>query len=74
MGAASDFPSEGLRRFVVNGVYWGLGMEVPEKANVEFVDPFNPTMYGFGSFRKGLKASDHALGKELPAGAAQEKK
>ncbi len=68
MGAASDFPSEGLRRLVVNGVFWGLGMDVPEKANVEFVDPFNPTMYGFGSFRKGLKASDHALGKELPAG------
>ena len=74
MGAASDLPNEGLRRLVVNGVYWGLGMEVPEKANVEFVDPFNPTMYGFGSFRKGLKASDHALGKELPAGASQEKK
>ena len=74
MGAASDLPNEGLRRLVVNGVYWGLGMEVPEKANVDFVDPYNPSMYGFGGFRKGLKAADHALGKELPAGGTPEKK
>ncbi len=68
MGAASDLPNEGLRRLVVNGVFWGLGLEVPEKANVEFVDPFNPKPYGFGGGRKGIKAADHALGKELPAG------
>ena len=69
MGAASDLTSEGLRRLVVNGVFWGLGMDIPEKANVEPVDPFNPTMYRSNAFRKGLKAADHALGKELPAGS-----
>lgn len=68
MGSATDLESEGLRRLVVNGVYWGLGLDVPEKANVEYVDPYKPLMYGFNGARKGIKISDHALGKELPAG------
>jgi hypothetical protein len=74
LGAASDLKNEGIRRLVVNGVFWGLGMEVPAKADVETLDGYNPTMYGFGTFRKGLRASDHALGKVLPEGAAPEKK
>lgn len=68
MGAASDLTNEGLRRMVVNAVYWGLGMEVPKKANVAYVDEYKPTMYGFGGFRHGIKPSDHALGKVLPPG------
>lgn len=74
MGAATDLQSEGLRRLVVNAVYWGLGMEVPEKADVTYVDEFKPTMYGFGTYRRGLKPSDHALGKVLPGGKPPEKK
>lgn len=66
MGAASDLDNEGLRRLVVNAVYWGLGLEVPAKANVELVDPWGATFYGFGGERKGGKVADHALGKELP--------
>ena len=69
MGAASDLTSEGLRRLVVNGVFGGLGMDIPEKANVEPVDLFTPTMYRANAFRKGLRAADHALGKELPTGS-----
>lgn len=69
MGAATDLQNEGLRRLVVNGVYWGLGMDVPAKANVEYVDPFYPTDYGFGSYRKGIVPADHELGKSLPAPA-----
>lgn len=68
MGAATDLQSEGIRRLVVNAIYWGLDMEVPDKANVAYVDPFQPTMYGFGDFRRGIKPSDHALGKVLPEG------
>ncbi len=67
LGAATDLQSEDLRRLVVNAVFWGLGMEVPEKANVEYVDPFHPSKYGFKSFRTGIKPADHALGKSLPA-------
>ena len=68
MGAATDLQSEGLRRMIVNAVYAGLGMDVPKKANVNYVDPYKPLFYGFGSFRRGIKPSDHALGKVLPGG------
>jgi hypothetical protein len=68
MGSATDLKSEGLRRLVVNSVYWGLGIDVPEAANVEYVDPYEPLMYGFKSGRKGIKIEDHAMGKKLPEG------
>jgi hypothetical protein len=67
LGAATDLQSEDLRRLVVNSVFWGLGMEVPEKANVDYVDPFHPSKYGFKGYRTGITAADHALGKSLPA-------
>lgn len=67
MGAANDLLNEGLRRMVVNGVYWGLGLDVPQKADVEFVDPYQPSMYGFKGQRPGLKPADLALGKPLEA-------
>jgi len=68
MGAATDLQSEGLRRMIVNAAFAGLGMEVPKKANVDYVDPYKPLFYGFNTFRRGIKPSDHALGKILPAG------
>ena len=61
MGAATDLENEGLRRLVVNGIYWGLGMEVPKKANVEIVGEYKPTMYGFDGFKRGGKPSDYEL-------------
>lgn len=61
MGAASDLASEGLRRLVVNGVFWGLGLDVPAKADVTPVGTFEPLMYGFNGGKKGVKPSDHAL-------------
>ncbi|MGI9239793.1 MAG: ThuA domain-containing protein [Verrucomicrobiales bacterium] len=69
LGAATDLQTEGTRRMVVNSVFWGLGMEVPEKADVSYVDPFEPTFFGFGTFRKGILPEDHALGKTLKAGS-----
>ena len=59
-----------MRRLVVNGVYWGLGMEVPAKADVAYVDEYQPSFYGFDGFRKGLRASDFALGKNGAGRAA----
>ena len=35
MGASNDLQNEGLRRMIVNSVYWGLGLDVPAKADVE---------------------------------------
>ena len=66
MGAATDLEDEGFRRLVVNGVYWGLGLDVPAKADVSYVDPYDPSFYGFDGFRKGLRADDFALGKTVP--------
>ena len=61
MGASVDLVNEGLRRLLVNGVYWGLGLEewIPEKADVAIVGTYEPTFYGFGEYKKGLKPSDH---------------
>ena len=61
MGAATDLESEGLRRLVVNGVYWGLGLEIPAKASVDLVGEYQPTKYGFEIFKKGVKPAEHEL-------------
>jgi hypothetical protein len=66
MGSATDLESEGLRRLIVNGVYWGLGLDVPARADVTIVDEYTPSFYGFEGFRKGLRASDFALGAKVP--------
>jgi hypothetical protein len=63
MGASTDFESEGLRRLIVNASFWCLGMEssIPESANVDYVDEYKPTPFGFGTFVKGLKPRDYNL-------------
>ena len=66
MGAATDLADEGLRRLIVNGIYWGLRLEVPPRAEVEPVDAYHPARYGFKTFRTGLRVADLALGKNLP--------
>ena len=67
-GASVDFVNEDLRRMVVNAVYHLIGDEVPEKANVEFVDAFYPSFYGFIREKDywknhNLKPSDFGYGK-----------
>jgi hypothetical protein len=66
MGSATDLENEGLRRLVVNAVYWGLGLDIPARADVTYVDEYIPSFYGFDGFRKGLRASDFELGKKVP--------
>ena len=63
MGASVDLESEGLRRLLVNGCYWCVGLEdtIPEESVVDYVGDYDPTFFGFGTFKKGLKPSDHAL-------------
>jgi hypothetical protein len=53
MGAATDLENEGLRRLVVNGVYWGVGLDVPASADVTLVGEYHPTAEGFNGFVKG---------------------
>lgn len=73
LGAATDLQSEGIRRMVVNAVYWGLDLTVPAKADVDYVDPFEPTKYGFGDYRRGVKPVEHALGNPVPTGVPADK-
>ncbi|MCI0334550.1 MAG: GDSL-type esterase/lipase family protein [Planctomycetes bacterium] len=61
MGAATDLRSEGLRRLLVNAVFWGLGMDVHEKVNVDLVGSFEPSAYGFDGYRRGVRPSDLVL-------------
>ena len=67
MGSSTDLACDDLRRLVVNGVYWGLGMEdqIPDKANVDIVGEYKPSMYGFKkNFENRIKPSAHLEGWE----------
>lgn len=57
MGSGLDLLNEGFRRLLVNGSYWLLDLEnqIPEKANVDLVGPYDPLPYGFGKFRPNLR-------------------
>ena len=67
MGAAADLVSHDALRLVVNAAYHLTGLEVPKAANVDFVDPFYPSFYGFVNKQfwidRNLKPQDFALGK-----------
>jgi len=68
MGASVDLVSHDARRLVVNAAYHLTGLEVPEAANVDFVDPYYPSFYGFIRDKefwpgRNLKPQDFALGK-----------
>lgn len=60
MGAAVDLVNEDLRRLVINACYWGMGMDhqIPEESDVEIIGNYEPSMFGFGEFRKGLVPAD----------------
>ncbi len=60
MGAATDLQNEGLRRLIVNSVYWGAGLKIPAKADVNYVGEYKPSMYGFNGFVKGVRPSELA--------------
>ena len=64
MGAAMDLATEGTRRMVVNAVYWCLGMEEqipPSGTNVDLVGSYEPTMFGFKGYKKGVRPADHKM-------------
>jgi hypothetical protein len=67
-GASLDLVNEGLRRTLINAAYYLTDQEVPKKANVDMVDAFYPSFYGF--IRKAdywknanLQPADFGLGK-----------
>lgn len=67
-GASLDFVNEDLRRLVVNAAIYLTGGEVPERADVDFVDPYYPTFFCFINDKDyyrtlNLKPEDFGLGK-----------
>lgn len=75
MGASVDLESEGLRRTIVNAVFYLLELEVPQKANVDYIDPFAPSCFSFEKEEfwegLGLKPSDFGPGKSPSLGLQQ---
>lgn len=61
-GASEDIISEGVRRCIINGVFWCMGLDESIKAdmNVDFVGPYQPTTFSFGGGRKKVKPIDLA--------------
>ena len=47
IGSSTDMLNEGVRRAFVNAVFHLLELEVPEKAEVDIIGPYNPTPYEF---------------------------
>jgi hypothetical protein len=60
MGSSQDLESEGLRRLLVNAVYWLAGLEdrIPKAANVDLVGIYETLPMGFGKHKKGMKPLD----------------
>lgn len=57
MGSGTDFKSPGLRRLVVNAVYWGMEMEaaISETRSVDIVGDYQPLESGFNYEKIGVK-------------------
>ena len=65
MGAATDMQSEDLRRLFLNAACWTLGLEerIPEGGlDATLVGEYDPTDFGFGTYRKGLWPEDYRDG------------
>ncbi len=61
-GTPEDLLNDGYRRMLVNACYWALGMEdaIKADANVDFVGPFEPNTFGFGTYAHGIKPEAYA--------------
>lgn len=63
IGASIDLKSEDLRRLLVNAAFWCTGLEnkIPEKADVDVIGEYHPTMFGYNLFKKGVRPSAYEL-------------
>lgn len=63
IGSADDIENEALRRLFVNATYWatGLAEKIPAKADVAFVNVYNPHSFLSEVYTAGVKPSDLAL-------------
>ena len=66
LGGSVDFVNEDLRRMLINASYFLLGLDVPTKANVDFIDAFYPSFYSENRRiwkQRKLKITEFELGK-----------
>ncbi len=63
MGASQDLESAGLRRLIINAVYWGLEREgdITPDLCVDIVGEYAPTRFAFDGYTRGVRPEDHAL-------------
>jgi hypothetical protein len=63
IGSSVDFENEDLRRLVVNACYWATGLadQLPAEADVAYVGEYEPTFFGFGKFKPGVRPRDLRL-------------
>lgn len=63
MGASQDLESAGTRRMLVNASLWCVGLDkaITPNLNVDIVGDYQPTRFGFGAFKKGVRPSDLAV-------------
>jgi hypothetical protein len=76
-GASCDFDDPNLRRLLINASFFLTGLEVPEEADVDYVDPFSPSAFNFNGkpdyYRNlDLKPADYAPGNSPQTGPALE--
>lgn len=62
-GTSAALTSEGTRRLYVNACLWAVGLEeaITPDLDVGLVGPFDPSPFGFGKQRRGVRPSDHLL-------------
>ena len=60
MGAAIDLKDQNLRRLIINGIYWCMGMEdaIDTSLSVDPVGPYDPSFYGFKDESTGKKPEE----------------
>ena len=56
MGSAEDFANEGVRRVLINSVYWGLDLvdKIDPNQSVDPIDPYHPMKAGFNYEKLGV--------------------
>ncbi|MCZ6635206.1 MAG: ThuA domain-containing protein [bacterium] len=59
MGAAPDLKCADLRRLLLNAACWCMEEEIDGNNCVDTIGEFNPTYFGSGMHRKGLRPSDY---------------
>jgi len=60
LGSSLDFEAEDMRRLILNSSFWLLDMPdvITPDLSVDIVGNYQPTMFGFDNFRKGMKVTD----------------